>query len=82
MDRPLTVLVETLGGVGPTVLVVSLAVFDVGCIGIVVWHGILSRMATKKTNKAGNKRGLDHTTTKPVKKSDGRLKENGGGKKK
>ena len=43
-------------------------------------RGILPGMAKGKgkTNKAGNKRGLDHSTTKPVRKSDGRLKGNKG----
>jgi hypothetical protein len=34
----------------------------------------------KATNKSGNRRGKDHSTTKPVRKTDGRLKRNGGGK--
>jgi hypothetical protein len=50
------------------------------CVTIWALGAMLARMA--KTNKSGNRRGTDHSTTKPVKKSDGRLKENGGGKKK
>lgn len=75
----MTAFVDLLGGPAPALLVVAFFLADVFVIATVVWHGILSRMA-KGTNKSGNKRGKDHSTTKPVRKTDGRLKRNGGGK--